>query len=334
MSNAALKQGKSVFLRMTIDSGDQKGRSFVTQGNRVSIGRDDENDIVISSDIKMSRKHAEIVLINGAYLIRNLSQKNSMLIDGQEAKEHLIERKFKLQIGDSIFVMDPDAKPKLAMATSPNSTMTSNSGSAVPPPSNAPRNGGPFSQPAAVRTPPIDAKKMNFYIAIGIIGLAFVWLLSGESIEKKKPTELRTRDQVLMDLEKSEEAIRNIEKKQVDAGRQSLQYKTAQEHYIKGFRDYRQGQYARAISSFQAALSFYPQHELSRKYLILSRRKFDEIVQFNMIQGKRYKGKNNYRLCKSAYANVMIMLKDPNDAIYREAKQFYNECSLLLEGKF
>jgi pSer/pThr/pTyr-binding forkhead associated (FHA) protein len=326
MSTAALLQTKPAFLRLTIDSGAQKGRSFVTQGNRVSIGREEGNDIVISTDTKMSRKHVEIVLNNGAYVIRNLSQKNVMWVDEQEVREHVIQKKFKLQVGESVFIVDPDAKPKLAVATA--------SAPVVPPPPQAPRGGGAFAQPSVSRPLPVDSKKMNFYIVVGIIALGLVWLLSGENTDKKKPTELRTRDQVLMDLEKSEEAIRNIEKKQVDAGQQSLQYKTAQEHYIKGFRDYRQGQFARAMSSFQAALSFYPQHELARKYLTLSRRKFDELVQFNMIQGKRYKGKNNYRLCKSAYANVMIMLKDPSDPIYREAKQFYNECSLLFEGKF
>ena len=125
-----------------------------------------------------------------------------------------------------------------------------------------------------------------------------------------------------------------MKKQQLLSGQNSMQYKAAQENYVKGFRDYRQGQYARAIQSFQAALSFYPNHELARKYILLAQRKFDEMVNYNMSQGRKYYQKQNYKMCQSAFANVMVMLKDSTKPKYIEAKQLFDECNLRTEAKF
>lgn len=348
--SAAIPLVKLVQVDILIETGSLKGQSFTIKQGQLSIGREAGNDIVFEDDAKMSRKHAQIFYENSVPMIKNLSQKNPIWLDGKEVDVAPLQKSAKLQVGSTVLqlrvsvntmpVKMPTAPPPppAHLKVAPAAEVVQRPFMTAPKASEfamgAPQAPQSSRQSPPQRTMSMDSKKANFYIIVGIVAVAFVWLMSSGSGSKKKESQLRTRDQVLMDLEKSETAIKEIEKKQESAGQQTLQYKTAQEHYIKGFRDYRQGQFARAMSSFQAALSFYPQHELAKKYLTLSRRKFDENVQFNMIQGKRYKGKNNFRLCKSAYANVMIMVKDPNDAIYREAKQYYNECSLLFEAKY
>ncbi len=345
--SSAIPLVKLMQLQLVIENGSLKGQVFNMKQGQISIGRESDNDIVVADDAKMSRKHVEIFYENSMPMIKNLSQKNPIWLDGKEIELAPLQKSAKLQIGSTVFQLRLDVNTlpiKMPTASSPVHLRVAPSPEPVQRPMTVPpAPPRPSSSEFAMGAPkssaprshqPIDSKKTNFYIMIGVVALGFVWLMSGGSGLRKKVSQLRTRDQVILDLEKSESAIKEIEKKQESAGQQTLQYKTAQEHYLKGFRDYRQGQFSRAMSSFQAALSFYPQHELAKKYLTLSRRKFDENVQFNMIQGKRYKGKNNYRLCKSAYANVMIMVKDPNDAIYREAKQYYNECSLLFEAKY
>jgi hypothetical protein len=71
---------------------------------------------------------------------------------------------------------------------------------------------------------------------------------------------------------------------------------------------------------------------LAKKYYFIAKRKFDEVVQVHMTQGKRYRGKGNYRLCKSSFENVMVMIKTDTDPIYKEAKQYRDECDLRIEG--
>ena len=62
---------------------------------------------------------------------------------------------------------------------------------------------------------------------------------------------LRSQEEIIKDIERSETAVKELEKKQEDSGKGTVQYKMAQEQYIKGFRDYRLGQYARAMQSFR-----------------------------------------------------------------------------------
>lgn len=150
---------------------------------------------------------------------------------------------------------------------------------------------------------------------------------------KKEQERIRSSDEVMADLAQSESAIRDLQTQIEKKGTDTPQFQSAEQHYLKGFRDYQQGQYGRAMQSFQAALSFYPSHELARKYLVLARRKFDELARFHLTQGRRYRGKNNFRLCSASYAQVLIMVKDSSDPIYKEAKQYYDECELRKQGR-
>lgn len=326
--SAALLQSTSLNLKLVVLQGPHKGESFSLSKGVVSIGRDDINDIVFSKDSKVSRQHAEIRVENGSTYLINLSLKNPVYLNQQEiSKAELLhvniillgDTEFKLELAKSLH-----ASPPLDLAKRPKVF------------NRVPNSRNQFQTPPTVasQSSNIDSGKTIFYAIIAIVVIAVLWLLNSETSSSVKKVKLRTQDQVVQELIASEGQLKSMEKQIEERGQNTIQYKTAQEHYIKGFRDYRNGQYARAISSFQAALSFFPQHELARKYYTLSKRKFDEQVQLKMIQGKRYRGKNNYRLCKSSYASVMIMLKDQNDPIYKEAKQFYDECRLQLESGY
>ncbi|MGE0633642.1 MAG: hypothetical protein AB7O96_14610, partial [Pseudobdellovibrionaceae bacterium] len=150
----------------------------------------------------------------------------------------------------------------------------------------------------------------------------------------KTPVEIRTTEQIQNDLLRSQQAVETQKRMRSQNNQDSKQYENAQQYYVKGFRDYRQGQYSRAIQSLQAAISFYPAHHLARKYLDLSRRKLDEFVQYNMLQGRRYKERGNYRLCQASFRHVLVSIMDPNNKTYVEAKQLYDECSGLTGERY
>jgi hypothetical protein len=179
-----------------------------------------------------------------------------------------------------------------------------------------------------------SGSRTTFYVILAVVAVLGWWFLSDSDQKKKTEVYVRTEGDVARAIEDSANAVREIKKKQEASGQDSIQYRSAQEHYIKGFRDYRSGQYARAIQSFQASLSFYPNHELSRKYLIQSQRKFDALVDHSMSLGRKYYQKQNYKMCQASFANVMVMLKDNSKPKYREARQLFEECNLRLEGRF
>ncbi|MCE3011150.1 MAG: FHA domain-containing protein [Proteobacteria bacterium] len=325
------------------------GQTLTFDKPLVRIGRDPENDIALTKDSRVSRFHAEIYFDKGSLYLRNVSQKNYVLVNHQPIEEILIQGRLVAEMGETQLNIEADS---LALQEPPKSNLlqplqlgpTSLSqapskplAQPKPPPQMGAKkpsmeSGFGYAEPPTAKNP--DQGRLRFYLIVAGIGALLYFFVLNDSGKKKVEVQIRSDSEVQRAIEESATSVQELQRQQEKKGEDSLQYKTAQQHYIKGFRDYRQGQYARAMQSFQAALSFHPSHELARKYWALSKRKFDELVQFNMIQGRRYLEKHNFRLCRSSFANVMIMLKDPNDQVYREAKQFYDECQTRLEGKF
>lgn len=182
-------------------------------------------------------------------------------------------------------------------------------------------------------TKPPAMNPVRMVIALLLIG-GVGWYFLGNNIKSKNKFKIRSESDVQKAIDESTQVISDIKAQKEKKGQDSIQYQKAQEYYIAGFRDYMKGQYARAMQSFQASLSFYPNHELARKYYSQAQRKFEQQVDQSMNLGRKYYQKQNYELCKSSYANVMIMLKDSSKLKYREAKQYYDECSLKDAEKF
>lgn len=183
-----------------------------------------------------------------------------------------------------------------------------------------------------------QTKNSNFFILIiVVVAGALIFLFSNEPKKSaKKGSAIRTTEEYEKSVELSKQNIdiyRDI-KRIKENGTIDRQYESSQSYYIKGFRDYRNGQYSRAISSLQAALSFDPNHVLAKKYLNLSIKKFDQTIQFSLSQARRYREKSNFRLCKSACQQVIIMKKDPSDPVYKEAKQLLDECDTFSKGRY
>ena len=117
-------------------------------------------------------------------------------------------------------------------------------------------------------------------------------------------------------------------------GLNTKEFKEAQSNYIKGFRDYKKGQYERAISSFHACLSLYPKHLLCQRYQKLSYKKHEELIQYNMMLGKKYFDQGQYQACRSTFRNAMIMISDRSSKVYKEATANYKLCRLKTEGQY
>jgi hypothetical protein len=179
--------------------------------------------------------------------------------------------------------------------------------------------------------PGANSGRTRFYIIIVVIGAVFWWLMSSNAIKKKELT-FKSTEQIEKDIELSREEVKEFEARREKLN--NVQFKRAQENYIRGFRDYKQGNYGRARESFQVVLNLDPDNELAKRYYHLSKVKFDELMRFNMLQGNRYRDKKNWRLCKSSYFNVMTMLNNGQDPVFKEAKQYFDQCSLAEEGRY
>jgi len=173
------------------------------------------------------------------------------------------------------------------------------------------------------------------FIIYGTVAILVYWLFfTGSSLQKKKEANIRNEQQINADIEAANK-LREVS----DAGDarkldQNLALRQAQENYVRGFRDFRKGQYERAQISFQACLALNPEHTLCTRYQRLTQRKFDELVQYQMVLGRKYRDQNQFQQCRASFRNVMVMVKDPGNRIFKEAKANYEACDSLVEGHF
>jgi hypothetical protein len=319
-------------INLTIKSGPHSGEHFNFSKEIISIGRGPENDISLAKDLKTSRNHARIHVRNEQVIIENITDKNFILVNGTLATSQTLQSAQIVTIGETEFLIDWSLPSHLQVLRTPplppfpQSTNTSQSFHPTAPP--------PYPRQKINNTKPLN---INLVMITLLVIVGFFFLFKDKPSSKgNKGLNLRTDDQIKKDLEEQRTSIETYKKLKniTENGELENSLATSQSYYVKGFRDYRLGQFGRSILSFQAALSFNPSHVLAKKYLTLAIRKQDELVDFNMQQGRRYRDKGNYRLCKSAYQQVMVIRKDTTDKKYKEAKQMFDVCDTLAKGRY
>lgn len=356
--SAAPRLPNALKFKVVFKRGGLAGQSMTFQKPVVEIGRGTENDLILINDLRASRHHAEIRWNGQDLQIFNKSSKNYIAVNGQHVESAKLapgsvvtigETEFWIEFENETSVLEPKTKlvkdpggpvvvqmPRVSHPP-PQPLLQPQAPPARPPYYSSLPSPAPGPRPRTHRPPPRPRRgadsggRARFYGVILILGLFFAWLMNSNGV-KKKELSFRSTEQIKRDLEASQEELKEFEarKERLD----SLQYRRAQENYIRGFRDYKQGNYGRAKESFQVVLNLDPDNELAKRYYQLARLKFDERVKFHMLQGNRYREKKNWRMCKASYFNVMTMVNNNQDPVFKEAKQFYDQCSLAQEGRY
>lgn len=83
---------------LVVRAGDQTGESFALDVPVISIGRDPESDIYLD-DVTVSRRHAEVHQVGGAYVVRDLGSLNGTYVDQERVEERQLMHGDELQIG-------------------------------------------------------------------------------------------------------------------------------------------------------------------------------------------------------------------------------------------
>ena len=179
----------------------------------------------------------------------------------------------------------------------------------------------------------LSNKKFLTYAGLAFVGVMIFIMLPGGKSKRTEEKPFRTVEEINVSRQESENEIKVFQERK-DKMNQQI-YQKAYENFLRGHRDYRQGQFVRAREAFQVVLNLDPDNDLARRYLNLSKIRFDEIVKFHLLQGRRYLEKHNYRMCRANFQTVMTMLgNDPSNPEYKEALTMHKQCSVALEGRF
>lgn len=320
--------------RWTIASGSMKGAVRAMAQSQFTIGRAPECEFIIANDPKCSRRQAGVRVSSRGCEITTLNDKNPVLVNGREIETVLLNDGDRVTLGDTEVTFNignevqvESFRPALAAPTQLASVpqMTPYDSMNMPP------NGRPRSSSRSQAKAEGNSKRFLIY---GVIALVVGYLIFSDNKKKKEDFGLRTEQQMTADIEsatKIKEARENENAKRLDPSMASRQ---AQENYVRGFRDYRKGQYERSLENFQACLALDPNHILCNRYIRLSQRKFNEMIQYYVLLGRKYRDQNQFASCRSAFRNVMVMVKDANNETYKLAKANYEACNAFIEGRF
>ncbi len=255
--------------------GDGEGRVFSLENDSVTIGRGDQNDVVLPSN-SVSRNHAIIERSASGYTIRDNGSKNGILINGETVREATLREGDVFQVGDFAFrfktpgAIDQEPKvPALAGGAKWMSQLGSNLKKGKK------QNVGPPS-----RRP----------LIYGILAVALVFVFmfkedtpqtstkspdttsdsssSAPYMENLDPRKAKSPGPRVSGLEDPTKSQAENEMANLDWGNSGL--KESEQYFRMGRREYSSKNFQRAIRLFQTSLSFDRQHPLSNFYLQLA----------------------------------------------------------------
>ena len=127
-----------------MNSGPTPGKVFPLEGDVITIGRENENNIVIV-DAEVSRKHCQLISQGGKFILTDLGSTNGTFVNMQRLTgQHVLQPGELISLGEQISLVF-----EAIVQTDPNATMIS-SGHApeyIPPVSPAPAPRPPVQKP-------------------------------------------------------------------------------------------------------------------------------------------------------------------------------------------
>lgn len=373
--SAAAKLNSQPNVKLVVQKGPHAGQRFAFSKSKITIGRSPENDIILVNDPLISRQHAYIQMSHNDVEIVNLSVKNPIFVNNESVNKWKLTNDTVFMIGDTEFLIQIEnqqsvvvMKPPVSEAAfvpqpagSPKKNLKLVPKAQKPPqalvkrPEVAkvfPQNGG---APQMQQAPPQfnmaqplpqtneSKNKMIFSIvlfAVVIIGLyLFMNDSAGSTKKNRKPSTLKYSDEIALQLN-SQEAADSLKKQENKARqKQSSAYLRAEENFSKGIRAFQLGNYASATELFQLALTTNSEHLLAKRYLYLSKVRFDEIVKAKLDLGQSYFERNNFKLCQSMFQQVIDMLSpkemlqaQSKDTNLQLARTMLKKCEFAAEG--
>jgi hypothetical protein len=345
--SAALATRVGFKFALTVKEGPDKGVAFQLLPPKVTIGRGSDCHVMLT-DPRMSRQAASIDFSMEQIIIKDLSSKNVLSVNGKTGREFSLKNGDQIGIGDTQMAFMVEALPlnqalnqtpaRMAPGTMLSPVSNAPPPAMLPPPSqfqsafSSPHGSGEMRSPAKTA----DSGSQMRIILIGIIVLGgLFWAFKAKITAHKVDSGLRTTEVVEKEITSSESRVEELMRHRRFANpEEETRFNEAHHHYQEGFRDYQHHQFQRAIKSFETALAIDPSHELAGRYLKLAEAERDQMVADLTLEGRSYKDKHMFTRCSAAFVKVLDVIADKNDLKYKQADALKNECDLMSSEKY
>jgi len=297
---AKVKRQEGEVARMKVVQGPDYGSLWVIYHPHVSIGRGEENDIVIT-DLKASRTHANLSILSGNWSLIDAQSANGTLLNGKAVKESPIKNGDTFALGESIFeffenrsgtqmLMAPPKRiaelgeERKALESHQKRLRALTTVGGLSSPKSAPMVGGNTG---------VGQRKVVFYAVLGV--LLMILMMDDDPIAptntvKKKKSKLRALASFLPNDTSSE--VR----------------RTAGKFFKTGFREFRERNFLRAKIQFETALQIDQSHFLAKLYLEKSDQEIEREVSFHLDHGQKSQTAGRLVGAKGHYEAVLRLL--------------------------
>ena len=164
--------------RLVMNEGPQPDQTFVLDHDRLTIGRDPNNDIVIN-DPQVSRQHARIRRQGGLTLIEDMGSTNGTFVNGMRlANPHTLATGDSISLGDAVRLTYYEAAIATTAPLGGRPTIAGMQPSYEPPPASppaytsAPPPPSPPASPPAVR--PDEETQSKRWVLVGCVFLVLL----------------------------------------------------------------------------------------------------------------------------------------------------------------
>lgn len=302
------KEGK--YYRLLCLTGKNKGLSYFLQSRRIVLGRSDKADIMVA-DTKSSREHAELTLLKNEYVITDLGSQNGVVVNDLKIAQHQLNNGDKIIIGKTVYKYDliENKKPNLELIKTEEGSEDGVETELAD---------GDFEADEDDEEPELteeeQAKKNKRVIILVAIGFGAYMFLGGDPPPPRtiKPTKRKSTS--IRDNFAEKLIAKNREEDQEQAKKLKAILK-------RGLREYREGNYFRAIHEFNLALILSPENSRAQFYLSKSQQRLHETVDSLSEKGQREIEANKYLEAKVTFCSILRLLKDsPDDEAYKSAE--------------
>ncbi len=303
--------------RLLCMTGPNKGNVYYLTGKRVIIGRGDTADIQIV-DTKISREHAELAFAENAYIITDLGAQNGIIVNDKKVKQKKLAEGEKVVIGQTVFkysIITVAQSAEMVIAEAhPESALAKEIKKGVKvkiPPKKTGKDLADEIQMEKVATP--QAANRSRIIIFGVVLIAVVFVLFGGNDEAVKKT--KAQNERNADLEIFNESMAPKLSKDDPESRKKLE---ALLH--SGRREFREGNYFRAMEEFRLALILSPNNGQASFYQSKAKQRLDEEITKNFEKGTQEQDSKKYQAAIVSFCGVVQLIKDyPDDERYKNA---------------
>ncbi|MGK5082908.1 FHA domain-containing protein [Bdellovibrionota bacterium FG-1] len=286
--------------RLKVVQGPDSGAVFVITGTQATLGRGEESDIVVS-DLKASRRHAELRLVQGGWTVKDLGSANGLLHNSRSTREAQLKNGDSLTFGETTFEFVAGDAATMMLVAPPRSSQEINAANSI------------FEdQRKKVRSPQGNSSgSKGRLVLFGIIGVVAIilYLMPGDS-SRSKPSK------------KKSETPDDLRKYLPGSPPDPVTARMVEQFFKTGFREYMARNYLRAKAQFETVLQMSPGHPLATLYLENCERDIKAEFENHLIRGKRSMEAGKFKEAKGHFEAVLrILFREQTHPAFIEATE-------------